>query len=124
MHLSVQVLLKGISFARGSSIRSQIHLKGIVMSSVELVDPREAYVKPPFKQQSEIEIPGKTKEMNPRPDHGEDSYRGNGKLKGLTSIITGSDSGIGRAIAIAYAREGANVVIVFNESTQDAEQNS
>jgi NAD(P)-dependent dehydrogenase (short-subunit alcohol dehydrogenase family) len=88
---------------------------------VQLVDPREAYPKPPFRKQSELDLPAGTGEMNPRPDHGESSYRGNGKLKGLTSIVTGGDSGIGRAVALAYAAEGAKVAIVYHQSTEDAE---
>ena len=55
--------------------------------------------------------PGHTDEMDPRPDHGENSYRGSGRLTGKAAIITGADSGIGRAVAIAFAREGADVVI-------------
>ncbi len=92
------------------------------MTSVELLDPRDIYVKPPFEDQPRIDIPGKTVEMNPTPDHGESTYEGTGKLRGLTAIITGSDSGIGRAVAIAYSREGANVVINYNQSDQDARQ--
>lgn len=90
------------------------------MTDIKLVDPREAYPKPPFNKQKMIEVPGTTIEMNPRPDHGEKTYKGAGKLKGLSALITGGDSGIGRAVALAYAREGANVVIVYNESHDDA----
>ena len=61
---------------------------------------------PPQQQQ---EPPGHTGEMTPKPDHGEHSYRGSGKLLGKKALITGADSGIGRAVAIAYAREGADV---------------
>ena len=56
-------------------------------------------------------MPGHTDKMRPKPDHGEESYRGSGKLAGKKAVITGGDSGIGRAVAIAYAREGADVLI-------------
>jgi NAD(P)-dependent dehydrogenase (short-subunit alcohol dehydrogenase family) len=60
--------------------------------------------------------------MNPRPDHGEESYRGSGKLKGKVAIITGADSGIGRAVAIAFAREGADVLISYLNEHDDARE--
>ncbi len=73
--------------------------------------PRAAdYPKPPFPLQSQP-WPGLASRMEPRPDHGEQSYRGSGRLAGKRALITGGDSGIGRAAAIAYAREGAAVVI-------------
>jgi len=87
---------------------------------VELVDPRDAYSKPPFSDQDSFDMPGSTVQMDPVPDHGEQSYQGSGKLKGLNAIVTGADSGIGRAIAIAYAREGANVVINYLSEKADA----
>jgi len=65
--------------------------------------------------------PGRTDEMDPRPDHGEESYRGSGKLTGKVALITGADSGIGKAVAIAYAREGADVAISYLEEDDDAE---
>jgi NAD(P)-dependent dehydrogenase (short-subunit alcohol dehydrogenase family) len=89
---------------------------------VHLVDPRELYPGPPFKGQSAIEMPGKVAEMDPKPDHGEDSYQGSGKLKGLNALITGGDSGIGRAIALCYAREGANVAIGYLSESDDAKK--
>ncbi|QDS93896.1 putative oxidoreductase YghA [Roseimaritima multifibrata] len=90
------------------------------LPDVELVDPREAFAKPPFPQQEPFAMPGSTANMKPKPDHGEQNYRGSGKLKGLNAVVTGADSGIGRAIAVAYAREGANVVINFLTEESDA----
>ena len=74
---------------------------------------------PPFDTPRQ-EIPGTTEKMNPRPDHGEDSYRGSGRLAGMKAVITGGDSGIGRAVAIAYAREGADVLISYLNEEADA----
>jgi NAD(P)-dependent dehydrogenase (short-subunit alcohol dehydrogenase family) len=75
--------------------------------------------KPPFPDQPQ-DIPGTTDAMTPRPDHGEDSYKGSGRLQGKKAIITGGDSGIGRAVAIAYAREGADVLISYLNEEKDA----
>ena len=76
------------------------------------------YPKPPFKAQQQT-FPGKTSKMDPRPDHGEHSYKGHRQLEGKKALITGGDSGIGAAVAIAYAREGADVAIAFLESEKD-----
>jgi hypothetical protein len=67
---------------------------------------------PPFPSQHQS-MPGETEQMSPVPDHGEHSYRGSGKLSEKKAVITGADSGIGRAVAIAYAREGADVLIAY-----------
>lgn len=79
------------------------------------------YPKPPFAYDKQP-MPGSTAKMNPRPDHGETSYKGSGRLAGMKAVITGGDSGIGRAVAIAYAREGADVLISYlNENDEAAE---
>ncbi len=84
-------------------------------------DPRERGHRPPQPAQQQ-EPPGHTQQMQPRPDHGEESYRGSGKLDGRAALITGADSGIGRAVAIAFAREGADVLISYLEEHEDARE--
>jgi NAD(P)-dependent dehydrogenase (short-subunit alcohol dehydrogenase family) len=76
---------------------------------------------PPFPPQQQS-MPGETEQMSPVPDHGEHSYRGSGKLSEKKAVITGADSGIGRAVAIAYAREGADVLISYLNEHKDAEE--
>src|SRR5881628_1026301 len=77
--------------------------------------------KPPFSPQQQP-MPGETSKMSPIPDHGEKSYRGSGKLSGKKAVITGADSGIGRAVAIAFAREGADVLISYLNEDEDARE--
>lgn len=78
------------------------------------------YPKPPFPEQPQTP-PGRTDQMEPRPDHGENSYKGSGKLEGMAALVTGGDSGIGRAVALAYAREGADVMISYLEEHEEAD---
>ena len=77
--------------------------------------------KPPYPDHRQ-HMPGTTSEMNPRPDHGETSYKGSGRLAGKKAVITGGDSGIGRAVAIAYAREGADILIAYLNEHDDAHE--
>jgi len=84
-------------------------------------DPRTAYPQPPFPTPKQP-MPGETQAMEPKPDHGEESYKGSGRLAGKAALITGGDSGIGRAVALAYAREGADVVISYLDEHEDAKE--
>jgi NAD(P)-dependent dehydrogenase (short-subunit alcohol dehydrogenase family) len=77
--------------------------------------------KPPFPDQPQS-VPGLESEMTPKPDYGEESYKGYGRLQGKAAIITGGDSGIGRAVALAFAREGADVLISYLNEEEDAQE--
>lgn len=84
-------------------------------------DPKNVGPRPPFPEQEQEPV-GLESEMEPRPDYGEESYRGSGKLQGKAAVITGGDSGIGRAVALAFAREGADVLISYLDEHSDAEE--
>jgi NAD(P)-dependent dehydrogenase (short-subunit alcohol dehydrogenase family) len=88
-------------------------------TTLQRVDPLNAYPRPPFPKQ-EQNLPGSDYLLDPKPDHGEESYVGAGRLAGLATIVTGSDSGIGKAAAIAFAREGADVLISYLEEGDEA----
>ncbi len=85
-------------------------------------DPKSKYPQPPQSEQQQQPTPGTETEMTPKVDHGENSYKGCGKLTGRKAVITGGDSGIGRAVAIAFAREGADVLIAYLNEHEDAKE--
>lgn len=90
-------------------------------NNTNMQDPKDQYAKPPFPDQKQ-EVPGTEEELTPDADHGEKTYKGSGKLEGRKAIITGGDSGIGRAVAIAFAREGADVLISYLSEDEDAKE--
>jgi NAD(P)-dependent dehydrogenase (short-subunit alcohol dehydrogenase family) len=86
------------------------------------VNPADKYPQPPFPKQDQPP-PGTEAKLRPQADHGEESYKGSGKLEGKKAVITGGDSGIGRAVAIAFAREGADVLISYLDDSEDEDAN-
>jgi len=93
----------------------------MTMPEHEGKDPKQAGPQPPFPEQTQP-TPGLESEMDPKPDYGEDSYQGTGRLAGKAALITGGDSGIGRAVAVAFAKEGADVLISYLNEDPDAEE--
>jgi NAD(P)-dependent dehydrogenase (short-subunit alcohol dehydrogenase family) len=85
-------------------------------------NPQQKEPQPTFDEPQQEGTPGLESEMQLKPDYGEESYKGSGKLKNKTAIITGGDSGIGRAVALAFAREGADVLISYLNEEEDAQE--
>jgi NAD(P)-dependent dehydrogenase (short-subunit alcohol dehydrogenase family) len=98
-----------------------LRANGLKQTIMSTKDPKEIYRRPPYSDK-EQPPPGSEEEMTPKADHGESSYKGTGRLKGRHALITGADSGIGRAVALAFAREGADVAISYLSEETDAQE--
>jgi NAD(P)-dependent dehydrogenase (short-subunit alcohol dehydrogenase family) len=98
-----------------------LRANGLKQTIMSTKDPKELYQRPPYSDK-EQPPPGSEEEMTPKADHGESSYKGTGRLKGRHALITGADSGIGRAVALAFAREGADVAISYLSEETDARE--
>lgn len=91
--------------------------------STEPQDPRSRFAKPPFENQKQVPAPGSEEDLNPKADHGETSYQGHGRLQDRAALISGADSGIGRAVALCFAKEGANILFTYlKEEQKNADQ--